>query len=397
MKTIIRQLLITGCILLPVQVFSQMTILSGPEKGSYNQFVNDIVKVLGEKDGIKLLNRQTKGSAFNFKELTNPSSGVKIGLIQSDYLSLMEAEDKLNSTNKTGSLKVVMDLANEEIHVVTRKSSGLRILQDLANKKVGIGSEDQGSLATAKLMRERSKVSWTSYYVNFDQMLKQLKGGIIDAFLVVGSAPLDMLDIDPRVMVDGGTLIELDDFNGWAQYYDQDTIYRKDYRWLEKDVPTFGVRTLLVVNESKLTGNEKQTVSNIRKAIIKELPVLKKEGHPKWKEVIIPDDDIDMAGQEAAQPKPAGNTSETKENILYRVQIYSRNYEKEGVEVSIGGKSYKTYVYLHLDAYRYTIGEFTTFSAAVELQNICRKAGYPEAFVAAFRNNKRDLSPDLFK
>ena len=62
------------------QAYCQMIILSGPEKGSYNRFVNDIVTVLGEKNGISLLNRTTGGSAYNFKELTNPSSATKLRL-----------------------------------------------------------------------------------------------------------------------------------------------------------------------------------------------------------------------------------------------------------------------------------------------------------------------------
>jgi TRAP-type uncharacterized transport system substrate-binding protein len=93
------------------QASGQMVILSGPEKGSYNRFVSDIVTVLGQKNGISLTNRTTGGSGFNFKELSDPASGYKIALIQSDYLNLMQAEDKLNNTNKTGSLKVVLQLA----------------------------------------------------------------------------------------------------------------------------------------------------------------------------------------------------------------------------------------------------------------------------------------------
>ena len=276
------------------QVFCQMVILSGPEKGSYNRFVSDIVTVLGEKNGIKLINRTTGGSAYNFKELTDPSSADKIALIQSDYLNLMEAEDKLNNTNKTGSIKVVIQLATEEIHIVAKKSSGLIKLQDLDNKKVGIGNEDQGSFATGKIINEQSKVNWTPYYVEFDQLLKEVSAGHIDAGLIVGSAPVNMLDIDPQIMVDGMKLLELDDFNGWVKYYENDTIYRSDYKWLDKDIPTFSVRTLLIVNESKLTSADKQTVAAIKSGIIQNLDLLSKQGHPKWKKVIIPDEPGDV-------------------------------------------------------------------------------------------------------
>ena len=278
------------------QVICQMVILSGPEKGSYNRFVNDIVAVLGEKNGISLLNRPTGGSAYNFKALTNPSSADKIALIQSDYLNLMKAEDKLNNTNKTGSLRVLLQLAREEIQIVAKKSSGLKNLKDLDKKKVVIGDEDQGSFATGKIMRDRSKVNWTSYYAGYDLMLRQISAGSVDAGLIVGSAPVNILDIDPQVMTDGITMLELDDFNGWAKYYENDTIYRGEYKWLDKDIPTFGVRTLMIVNESKLSGAEKQTVESIKSGIIQNLDLLRKQGHPKWKEVIIPDESEIMPG-----------------------------------------------------------------------------------------------------
>ena len=253
------------------QLIGQMIILSGPEKGSYNEFVDDIVTLLGEKSDVILENKTSDGSAFNFKMLIDHNTNYKVALIQSDFLALMDAEDKLNNTDKTGSLKVVMQLAKEQIHFVTKKSSDIKSLQDLDMKRVGIGTIDQGGFVTGKIIRERSQISWSTVYVGFDEMLSRLSTESINAGLVVGSAPLDMLNIDPQVMVDGMSILELDDFNGWAEHYENDTIYSGDYKWLDKNIPTFGVRTLLVVNESKLTDEEKQSVSVIKSTSFKIL------------------------------------------------------------------------------------------------------------------------------
>jgi uncharacterized protein len=398
MKFIKRFQVMAIALLLFGQVFSQMVILSGPEKGSYNRFVNDMVSVLGEKSRINLVNRPSGGSGYNFKELIDPSSGYKVALIQSDYLNLMKAEDNLNNTNKTGSIKVVLPLAREEIQMITKKSSGLNKLQDLEKKKVAVGNEDQGSFATGKTIRDRSKVNWSSYYVGFNQLLKELSTGTVDAGLIVGSAPMDMLDIDPQVMTDGIRMLELDDFNGWAKFYENDTVYRSEYKWLDKDIPTFAVRTLLVVNESKLTNAEKQTVSAIKSGIIQNLDILRSKGHPKWKEVIIPDESLIASAKNTELAKtPAPVTSGKTDEITFRVQIYSRNYQKKEDSITINNKSYQPYVYLYLGAYRYTIGEFASLSSAIELQNMSRESGYPEAFVAAFKNNIRSTDPGLFK
>ncbi len=379
------------------QAFSQVTILSGPEKGSYYRFVSDMATVLGEKNGIKIVNKSTAGSAYNFKVLTNPSSNDKFALIQSDYLNMMIAEDKFNNTNKTGSLKVVLELATEEIHIIAKKSSGLTKLQDLDKKKLGIGNEEQGSSATAKLMKDRSKIGWYTYNVSFEEMLKKISAGSIDAGLIVGSAPLNMLDIDPQVMVGGIALLELTDFNGWAKYYENDTIHKGDYKWLDKDVPTFGVRTLLIANESKMTNADKQAMASIKSGVFLNLDLLKKQGHPKWKTVILPDDlpvTLEEKTGVAKTPEPA--TAGGKDVVSYRVQIYSRKYKKDD-QIEISGKSYKAFVYSYSGAYRYTVGEFATAAAATEFQKVCRQSGYPEAFVVAFKNNVRSTDPALFK
>ncbi len=394
----IRRFLLTAILLLSfVHAFPQMVILSGPEKGTYNRFAADIVKVLGEKNGIKLLSRTTAGSGFNFKELTDPSAASKIAIIQADYLSYMQGQDRLNNTNKTGSIKVLLPLATEELHLVVKKSSGLKRMQDLSNKKVAIGSEAQGSFVTGRIMNERSKVNWIPTYDAYDMLIRHLSAGSIDAFLLVGSAPVKMLDIDPQIMVDEPTLLALDDFNGWAQYYENDTIFRGDYRWLDTDVPTFSVRSLLVVNEAKLTSEDKKAVEAIKAAIIQDLDILRKEGHPKWEEVVPPAGSVTTKAKSTTVSKPKSPAAAGKTEVKYRVQIFSES-EKQNVEdLIIKGKSYKTFVYAHSGAYRYAIGEFTSLAPATELQELCRKSGYPQAFVAAFKNNVRSNDPKLFK
>jgi uncharacterized protein len=380
------------------QAFCQMTILSGPEKGSYNQFVGDMVNVLGEKNNIKLKNQTTGGSAQNFITLTNPSSSDKMALIQSDYLNLMIAEDKLNNTNKTGSLRVVMPLAAEEIHLIAKKSSGFTNLTDLEKRKVGVGTKDQGSYATGKMIKERSKVEWYAYEVGFNDMLKKISSGYIEAGLIVGSAPVSMLDIDPQVMVDGISLLTLTDFNGWARFYENDTIHSSDYKWLNHDVPTFSVRTLLVVNDAKLTANDKRTVDAIKAGIAQNLGYLKANGHPKWNTVLMPDD-VDMTAI-ASNAEPQATivaAASASDNVVYRVQLYSRNYQKNNEQIAIGGKTHTAYVYSYKGAFRYTIGECATRNEAIELQKLCRSEGYPEAFVVAFKNNERSTDAALFK
>ena len=94
-----------------------------------------------------------------------------------------------------------------------------------------------------------------------------------------------------------------------------------------------------------------------------------------------------------SKPLPAG----LKDVVVYRVQFLSTNKPKKENEVEINGKSYPLYEYFYLGSYRYAVGEFTALAPAIELQKICRQSGYPQAFVAAFKNDTRSLDLKSFK
>jgi len=279
-------------ILFSYVTFAQLTILSGPKQGSYHSFGEDIVSVTDPKPGNTFVNEVTSGAAYNYNQLIDPESPYKFALIQSDYLYYMQALDNRDNTEKTKPIKVIFPLAHEEIHIVTKAKSGLTKLQDLGKTKngdqkiiVAIGTQDQGTYATANLIKDRSQIFWASRNIHFDDVMHELFMDRIDAFVMVGSAPLKKLDVNPQALAEEIALIELNNFNDWAKYYDNDTIYSNDYKWLEKDVPTFSVRTLLVVNESKLSDADKQTVNALKNGIMNHFDELKSDGHPKWKEV----------------------------------------------------------------------------------------------------------------
>jgi hypothetical protein len=267
------------------QVIGQVTILSGPKQASYYQFVEDIAEVLNTDSETLVVNKETTGAAFNFNQLVDPKSPFKVALMQSDYLYYMQSFDFKNNTEKTKSLKVVLPLAHEEIHVVTKEGFNINRLQDLDSMTVAIGTKDQGTYATANLIKDRSEVYWKSRNVHYVDAMKELTMDRVHAFMIVGTAPLAKLNINPQAMNDQLVMVELNDFNDWAKYYDNDTIYAKDDKWLERDTPTFAVRTVLLINEKKMNDTDRQNVKKIMNGILNKYDVLKAQGHPKWKEV----------------------------------------------------------------------------------------------------------------
>lgn len=289
MKTKISLLVLLFSVFLFSDVIGQMVILSGPEDASYYRFVEDINDVLESGSDKPYINKKTQGAMYNFNQITDPKTPYKVAMVQSDLLFYMQASDMRNNTHKTKDIKVIIPLAKEEIHVVTKKSSNLNKLQDLDSAIVAIGNKNQGTYVTSSIMKDRSNMYWISRNIHFDQALKDLYLNEIDAFIIVGSAPISKLDLNPRAMTDELALVELEDFNDWAKYYDNDTIYKEDYKWLEKDVPTFGVKTVLIVNEAKLTDDDRSEIAKLTNGIKSKFDILKEQGHPKWKEVDLSD------------------------------------------------------------------------------------------------------------
>jgi hypothetical protein len=84
-------------------------------------------------------------------------------------------------------------------------------------------------------------------------------------------------------------------------------------------------------------------------------------------------------------------------SVIYRVQLISNTASKGNYQLTIDGKIYNTWEYFYSGAYRSTVGEFRIFKDALAFQKIVRQAGYPQAFVVAFRNNVRSTDPALFR
>ena len=265
--------------------FAQLTVLSGPEYGSYHRFIEDINNVLKSDTSNAVINKSSSGAANNFRQIVDPESPYKLAMMQSDYLYHMKAKDAQDNTQITDDLFVLLPIASEEIHFVTRESKEYTGLKSLAKKRVAIGNKGQGTYVTANIIKDRSEVYWSSRNFHFDQALKELYDDYIDAFIIVGSAPIEMIDLNPEAFVDELALLELEDFNDWAKYYEPMTISKDTYKWLDKDINTFGVRGVLIVNKAKLDAEDIEELNKLVNGIKSSFSELIEIGHPKWNEV----------------------------------------------------------------------------------------------------------------
>ena len=86
---------------------------------------------------------------------------------------------------------------------------------------------------------------------------------------------------------------------------------------------------------------------------------------------------------------PPEKAAETRNEIIYRIQFLSNSKPKGSYNITIGGRTYKTFEYLSNGLYKSCVGEYTSPAQANNLLAIMKKEGYPDAFVAAFENNER--------
>lgn len=97
------------------------------------------------------------------------------------------------------------------------------------------------------------------------------------------------------------------------------------------------------------------------------------------------------------EPMPEPEPEPEPDKVIFRVQILSSSKANSNPSVTIAGARYSTFEYFYKGAYRVTVGEFTTVQDASSFRTKCKTAGYNQAFVAAFRNNERELDPSVFK
>lgn len=111
--------------------------------------------------------------------------------------------------------------------------------------------------------------------------------------------------------------------------------------------------------------------------------------------LVVGEDSIKIEEEQLTEPEVISPLP--VDEIEFRVQIVSSIKPRESRKIKVGENTYDSYEYLYKGAYRYTIGHFKSLDDAIKLQAECRKLGYKEAFVVAFRGNERVLDPSVFK
>lgn len=180
-----------------VATAQQVKVGTGGPKGTYKALFNNITERCGNE--LALVEVPSDGSLTNLDRLTNKEIGA--AFLQTDALFASAQGRDL------GNIKTLAAFNKESVHVVVLANSGLKTsgnmvgmgkqdivfknVEDLANYNVAAAG---GSLITAQYVKHYGQVNYTVVPVaSNDEALKQLKAGQVQAAILVGGKPFQLV------------------------------------------------------------------------------------------------------------------------------------------------------------------------------------------------------------
>lgn len=259
---------------------SQIKIVSGFETEIYNQFAHDIQN----NTDVPSIIYSTKGSVDNFNRLLSDS--IQIAFMQHDVLLYKDIE----IPDIKNYIKMFLPLYNEEIHLITKNNSKINSLSDLKGKVVGIGSKGAGSNITANFIKLKTEIDWIDSEIPFDNSFQAILSDSIHAFFFVGAAPANALKSLSKELSNIIKLIPIQD-KRLDEIYMKKTIESGTYTWIDDDVRTYTVRSLLVVNTKNIDESMDADIKLLYDDLKGNLKGIRKNklSHPKWKQVDFSD------------------------------------------------------------------------------------------------------------
>jgi TRAP transporter TAXI family solute receptor len=159
----------------------------------------------------------------------------------------------LKNRGPIDTLRVIAALFPESVQIVVRADGPIHGLRDLKGKRVGMGEAASGTIADARLVLEAAGLSECDVkpqYLRLSRAVEALQNDEIDAFFLVGGAPVPAIAeiaalIPLRLIpVEGATL---DKLMGHPPFFRSEVIPGGTYPGIDDPVMTVAVTALWVV------------------------------------------------------------------------------------------------------------------------------------------------------
>jgi TRAP transporter TAXI family solute receptor len=276
------------------QDMSNMSILTGPEGGTYHRFGQDIGAVVKKVCRADLDVRASQGSLDNLARLRSEPF-AQLAIVQQDVLAYVLLNKTRHATIKdwVEKFRYVLPLYREEAHLVARRDAGLRTLADLAGKRVAVGEPRSGTNLTTTLLLKAAGLLQGPSAVKEVQIgaregiLRALdpRGGV-DAVFYVAGQPVPLLTgtdeaIGAKQLEQLSLLAVPADVA--RHLYAPAQLTQATYPWLGRTVETVAGRAVLITYDFK--GRQCDNVAMIARLIVDNLDELQRFGHEKWRDV----------------------------------------------------------------------------------------------------------------
>ncbi len=288
MKKSITSIALIGALSIPAMAAQFITIGTGGVTGTYyptGGAICRMVNKLRKKTGIRCSVESTGGSVYNVN--TIKSGELDFGISQSDTAyQAYHGEGKFAGKPQT-ELRSVMAIYPELLAFVVRKDSGIKTLMDMKGKKINIDVPGSGTRMTTEIVMKAFGIKSSDLALQSElkstegpNMLKDKK---IDGYFgVFGHPTANIKDaansVDINIVPIQGAPI--DALVKKYPYYAKGSISGTFYKGVTKDVPSIGVKAVLVTS----TACDDKAVYVVTKAILDNFKAFKKL-HPAYKTI----------------------------------------------------------------------------------------------------------------
>ena len=258
--------------------------------GSDPRIARDLARVLAAPGGLQVIPRPEGQIAASTEAATAPPA---IALVLWDALG-PAAKAHAGAGDPQRGLRVVMPLFTEEIHVLVRRDAPVTYVHELEGRRVNLGPAGSGAEITASRLWERMFGAPAAPEIahrleDGAALRKLLDDGSIDAMVVVAGQPARWLERLPPEIGQRLRLLPIDPQHPFSQRaietYLPTVVRAGSYPgWVGANVPALASMSFLAsFAEDDPSGARR--VADLARALCRELPTLRRDGHPKWREV----------------------------------------------------------------------------------------------------------------
>jgi uncharacterized protein len=242
--------LVAGCER-PGPPIDRVVLAAGPPTSAYDALGRAFADAIRERWDVPVDVRTTGGSVDNLTQIARGEADVGFATLDVAHVAI-QGDNPFPGVTTVAPLAALYD---DYLHVVVPARSSVRTLRDLAGRRVSLGSEASGTPVVAERVLVAAGLhvqQFTPRYLDAARSAEALRAATIDAFLVTGGLPTQVIadlaeQMPIRLLPVADDVSRLRDESGG--YYHERFITAGAYR-LATEVPTVGIANVLVVSRS---------------------------------------------------------------------------------------------------------------------------------------------------